>query len=148
MLDYYPAPWANNVWTPWVKHIMGHAEDCGVQQAAMVKHKKQQTVACSKKFVPSTADIQSMTLAMEDKTIDRIRVKDKTYTLLPRSFTSDPLLLVGSNADKYVVIGCSSTMYIVVQIKRGSRPTEGSERVRRTLELVKKVTTRLTNNDY
>lgn len=147
MLDFMPAPWQNNVWTPWIKHMMGHVEDCGVLQAAMIKIKKKQPVACTKQFMPSTSDIQSIIEAMDDKALDKIKVKDKLFTLLPRSFTSDPNVLVGCHGDKYVVISTSKTMYVMLLIKR-TAGEKGADRLRKALDLLKKVTDRLCANNY
>jgi len=148
MFDYYPSPWSNNVWTPWIKHMIGQ-EDCGVLQAAMVKPKKRQVAACTREFVPSSKDIQLMTAAFEDKTVDRIEIKDQTFMLLPRSFTRDPSMLVGFNGSKYIIIGTSQTMYVIMLIKMGN-PTGNTngDRVRKTLELMKKITGKLTQNKY
>jgi len=145
MLSYYPAPWSNNVWTPWVKYLTGQDE---VKDVAMIKHKNHETIACSKKFVPSSSDIKSMKDALEDKTVDRVMIKNTTYMLLPRPFTSDPNMVIGFRGDEYVIVATSHTMYVVMVLKRCKSSDGTSERVRRSLVLMKKVTARLLNNDY
>lgn len=173
MLDYYPQPWTDNVWTPWIKHLTSHTlvnEGQGSTNqtnhgsagsnlgqgstnqmqamAAMVKIKKRQTVACSKHFVLNDSDIKSMSKAFEDKTIDQILVKKEPHKLLPRSFTRDPSCLVGSSNDHYVIIGVSYTMYVILQIGRSHNPIEESERLRKCVHLVRAIIEKLSNNKY
>lgn len=170
MLDYYPQPWNENVWLPWIKHLTSHAlvnESQGstnrgsaglnigqgssnqmTAMAAMVKIKKRHTVACSKHFVLNDSDIKSMSKAFEDKTIDQILVKKEPVKLLPRSFTRDPRCLVGSSSNHYVIVGVSYTMYVILQIDRSHNPSDESERLRKCIHLVRALVEKLSNNKY
>jgi hypothetical protein len=147
MLDYYPNPFSDNVWTPWVKQLMGHAPDCGVEQAAMINLKRRQPVAQSKSFTITDRDILSMRKAFEDKDMDRVRLLDKSFMLLPRGFTCDPSLLVAFNGSQFIIIGASCTMLVVLVIRK-SREAGGEDKVRRSVELVKRVTGRLSEKLY
>ena len=86
-----------------------------------------------------------MTKAFEDKSIDRVRFLDKSYMLLPRGFTQDPSCLVAFNGNQFLIIGASCTMLVIV-VMRKSR--EGEDKVRRSVDLIKRVTGRLSAKLY
>jgi hypothetical protein len=147
MMDFYPHPWAKNVWTPWVKYLTDKSPDCSVEQAALVKLKKTYTAACSKNFQLSASDIQAMTNAFEDKSVDHIDVHGQLYKLLPRSFTSDPSLLVATSSSHYIVIGASYTMYLVALVKKSGGPAD-SDHVRNTAHQVHRMIVKLSLSNY
>jgi hypothetical protein len=147
MMDYYPQPWSKNVWTPWVKYLTDKAPQCGVSEAAVVKMKKTYTAACTKHFQPSGSDIETLTHAFQDKSIDKLQVLGKTYLLLPRSFTADPSCLVASSGSHYVIVGASMTMYVIAQVKKTS-PAADTEHVRNSVDVMRKMLAKLGKNGY
>ena len=88
-----------------------------------------------------------MTKAFEDKSIDRVRFLDKSYMLLPRGFTQDPSCLVAFNGNQFLIIGASCTMLVIV-VMRKPREAGGEDKVRRSVDLIKRVTGRLSAKLY
>jgi len=89
-----------------------------------------------------------MLAAFEDKCVDRVHVKDKTYMLLPRA-VGGSACLIGHHGGKYVVIATSLTMFLVLVLssdkKAGRRDTES---VDNAVVFAKNLVSRLALNGY